>query len=166
MKFKPKKFLSLLTASLLAAGGLVGLAAAPAFADATAPATYLTYESQSHVSCGGCLGYEDTHTANQQADRDYSTWADYVNDGPAGGDASFGTMMIKGTKGNGASTISLGTLAATSSAVSSTTRTITLKFKAPAAGKSVRLDLTNDGYWATISATASTQTTPPAGSGL
>ena len=40
MKFKPKKFLSLLTASLLAAGGLVGLAAAPASAAAVVHTTF------------------------------------------------------------------------------------------------------------------------------
>ena len=42
MNFKPKKFLSLLTASLLAAGGLVGVAAAPASA---APVAHTTFES-------------------------------------------------------------------------------------------------------------------------
>jgi hypothetical protein len=160
MNFKPKKFLSLLTASLLAAGGLVGVAAAPAFADAAAPATYLTYEGETHVSQNGALGYEDLDPNDTNYyNRDFSTWGDYVNDGPSGGDSSFGTMMIKGTKGSGASVITIATLGATSSAVSSTTRTVTMKFKAPAASKSVRLDLKTDNYGTVISATANEQTT-------
>ena len=151
MHFKPKKFLSLLTASLLAAGGLVGVAAAPAQADAPAPATYLNYEGQGHVSVGGSLGYENP--------RDYSTWGDYVNDAPLGGDATLGTMVIKGTKGNGTSSIAIAALSSSNSLVSSTTRTVTMKFKAPETGKTVQLTLQNNDYSASISANSTTTTT-------
>ena len=160
MNFSFRKMTSLVTASLLAATGFVGLASSPAFADAAAPATYLNYEGQTVLGAGGSLGYEDVNPNDQNYwDRDYSTWGDYVSDAPTGGDATLGAISIKGTKGTGASSIAIGSIGAGSSLVSSSTRTVTMKYKAPAAGKSVRLDLQTNDYSATISATSTTQTT-------
>ena len=150
MHFKPKKFLSLLTASLLAAGGLVGLAAAPAMADAPAPATLFNYESNTVGQNGwaNMLGYTSAS--------DNSAWGNYV-DGAAGlpvGGSAAGTIGVKGQKGNAVSNTAVGSIADGSSLVSSTTLRATMNFYAPEAGKVVRLNITKNDYSGTQSADA------------
>lgn len=144
----------MLTSAVLLATSLVTFAAAPASADAPAPAILFDYESNS-VGMNGwsnMLGYSSAN--------DNSAWGNYV-DGttglPTGGSAN-GTKGVKAQKGNATSNTAIGSLANGSSLVSSTTRTVTMKFHAPEAGKTVQLQLTKDDYSSAQNATASAVT--------
>lgn len=155
MKFKNSKLASLLTSAALLATSLVAVTAAPASADAPAPAIIFDYEANT-VGMNGwsnILGYSSAN--------DNSAWGNYVDGGtglPAGG-SSYGTKGVKGQKGNATSNTAIGSIANGSSLVSSTTRTVTMKFYAPEAGKTVALQITKDDYSSGQTATASAVTT-------
>ena len=132
MNFKPKKFLSLLTASLLAAGGLVGVAAAPA--QAASPTTVFDFESNT-VGAGGW--------SNQFGfAADNNGWANTVDSStgmPASSPAA-GTKAIKATEGSGAySGTNVGGVATTDSLVGVGTMGASMVFYSPTAGATVRL---------------------------
>ncbi len=156
MNLSFRKIVSLATATLLTAAAFTGLAASPAMATAApAPATLFNYESNTVGSNGwaNMLGYTSAN--------DNSAWGNYV-DGttglPAGGSAS-GSIGVKAQKGNLISNSAIGSIANGSSLISSTTRTVTMNFYAPQAGKNVALNLTLDDYSGGISADASALTT-------
>ena len=153
MNFKNSKFASMLTSAVLLATSLVTLSAAPASADAPAPAILFDYESNT-VGMNGwsnVLGYTSAN--------DGSAWGNYVNASDQAGGSSYGTKMVKGQKGNATSNTAIGNIANGSSLVSSTTRTVTMKFYAPEAGKTVALQITKDDYSGGQSVTASATTT-------
>lgn len=131
MNFKPKKFLSLLTASLLAAGGLVGVAAP---AQAASPTTVFDFESNA-VGAGGwsnVFGFA----------ADNNGWANTVDAAtgmPASSPAA-GTKAIKATEGSGAySGTNVGGVATTDSLVGVGTMGASMVFYSPTAGATVRL---------------------------
>ena len=132
MNFKPKKFLSLLTASLLAAGGLVGLAAAPAQADS--PVTSFDFESNTV----GANGWSNMFGFSA----DNNGWANTVDSStgmPAGSPAA-GAKAIKATEGSGAySGTNLGGVATTSSLIGTGSMAASVVFYSPTAGTSLRL---------------------------
>lgn len=143
----------MLTSAVLLATSLVTLSAAPASADAPAPAILFDYESNT-VGMNGwsnVLGYTSAN--------DGSAWGNYVNASDQAGGSSYGTKMVKGQKGNATSNTAIGNIANGSSLVSSTTRTVTMKFYAPEAGKTVALQITKDDYSGGQSVTASATTT-------
>lgn len=152
MNFKNSKFASMLTSAVLLATSLVTLSAAPASADAPAPAILFDYESNT-VGMNGwsnVLGYTSAN--------DGSAWGNYVNASDQAGGSSYGTKMVKGQKGNATSNTAIGNIANGSSLVSSATRTVTMKFYAPEAGKTVALQITKDDYSGGQSVTASATT--------
>lgn len=152
MNFKNSKFASMLTSAVLLATSLVTLSAAPASADAPAPAVLFDYESNT-VGMNGwsnVLGYTSAN--------DGSAWGNYVNASDQAGGSSYGTKMVKGQKGNATSNTAIGNIANGSSLVSSTTRTVTMKFYAPEAGKTVGLQITKDDYSGGQTVTASSVT--------
>jgi len=154
MKLKNTRLASMLTSALLLATSLVTFAAAPASADAPAPVTLFDYESNT-VGANSWQSQGAYSTINNDA------WSNYVDRGtglPAGGSAT-GTKAVKGKKGNGVSNTRVGEIANGSSLVSSTSRTATMNFYAPESGKIVVLNITNDSYGNTQTATASSLTT-------
>lgn len=132
MNFKPKKFLSLLTASLLAAGGLVGIAAVPA--QAASPTTVFDFESNTVGANGwaNMFGFA----------ADNNGWANTVDSAtgmPANSPAA-GTKAIKATEGSGAySGTNVGGVATTDSLVGVGTMGASMVFYSPTAGATVRL---------------------------
>ena len=132
MNFKPKKFLSLLTASLLAAGGLVGLAAAPA--QAASPTTVFDFESNT-VGAGSWSNQFGFAQGN-------NGWANTVDSStgmPANSPAA-GTKAIKATEGSGAySGTNVGGVASTDSLLGVGTMAASMVFYSPTAGATVRL---------------------------
>ena len=132
MKFNVKKLTSLLTASLLLAGGLVGLSALPASADS--PITSFDFES-------------NTVGANSWANMfgfsaDNNGWAATVDSStgmPAGSPAG-GTKAIKATEGSGAySGTNVGSIAPTSSLIDVGSKAASVVFYSPTAGATLRL---------------------------
>ena len=153
MKFKNSKLASMLTSAVLLATSLVTLSAAPASADAPAPAIIFDYESNT-VGMNGwsnVLGYTSAN--------DGSAWGNYVPASDQAGGSSYGTKMVKGQKGNAVSNTAVGSIANGSSLISSTTRTATMRFYAAEAGKTVQLQVTKDDYSGAQNATASAVTT-------
>jgi hypothetical protein len=152
MKLKNSKLASMLTSAVLLATSLVTFAAAPASADAPAPAILFDYESNT-VGMNGwsnVLGYTSAN--------DGSAWGNYVAAADQAGGSSYGTKMVKGQKGNAVSNTAVGSIANGSSLISSTTRTVTMRFYAAEAGKTVQLQVTKDDYSAAQNATASAVT--------
>ena len=141
MKFKPKKFLSLLTASLLAAGGLVGLAAAPASAtDAPAPALLVNYENATLVQSP----WPSLTDLNFSADN--NGWTNYVADGDQPGGSVGSTKMLKGKMGSGGYSGTFLVKTTTDSLLSAAHPVVSMKFYAPAAGKVVRMTIESGDY--------------------
>ena len=142
----------MLTSTVLLATSLVTITAAPASADAPAPAIIFDYESNTVGMSGwsNVLGYTSAN--------DGSAWGNYVNASDQAGGSSYGTKMVKGQKGNATSNTAIGNIANGSSLISSTTRTVTMKFYAPEAGKTVALQVTKDDYSSGQTATASAVT--------
>lgn len=143
----------MLTSAVLLATSLVTLSAAPASADAPAPAIIFDYESNT-VGMNGwsnVLGYTSAN--------DGSAWGNYVPASDQAGGSSYGTKMVKGQKGNAVSNTAVGSIANGSSLISSTTRTATMRFYAAEAGKTVQLQVTKDDYSGAQNATASAVTT-------
>ena len=152
MLFKNSKFASMLTSAVLLATSLVTITAAPASADAPAPAIIFDYESNT-VGMNGWANVLGYTSAN-----DGSAWGNYVNASDQAGGSSYGTKMVKGQKGNATSNTAIGSIANGSSLISSTTRTVTMKFYAPEAGKTVALQVTKDDYSSGQTVTASATT--------
>ncbi len=149
MKLKNSKLASMLTSAVLLATSLVTFAAAPASADAPAPAILFDYESN-EIGMNGwsnVLGYTSAN--------DNSAWGNYVSAADQAGGSSYGTKMVKGQKGNAVSNTAIGSIANGSSLISSTTRIVTMRLYAPEAGKTVQLQLTKNDYSAAQNATAS-----------
>jgi hypothetical protein len=153
MKLKNTRLASMLTSALLLATSLVTFAAAPANADAPAPAIIFDYESNT-VGMNGWANVLGYTSAN-----DGSAWGNYVNASDQAGGSTYGTKMVKGQKGNATSNTAVGSIANGSSLISSTTRTATMRFYAPEAGKQVQLQVTKDDYSGGQSVTASAVTT-------
>lgn len=152
MLFKNSKFASMLTSAVLLATSLITITAAPASADAPAPAIIFDYESNT-VGMNGWANVLGYTSAN-----DGSAWGNYVNASDQAGGSSYGTKMVKGQKGNATSNTAIGSIANGSSLISSTTRTVTMKFYAPEAGKTVALQVTKDDYSSGQTVTASATT--------
>ena len=141
MNFKPKKFLSLLTASLLAAGGLVGLAAAPALAvDAPAPALLVDYETATLVQSP----WPSLTDLNFSADG--NGWTNYVADSDQAGGSVGSTKMLKGKMGSGAYSGTFLVKTTTNSLLSAAHPVVAMKFWAPAAGKVVSMTIESGDY--------------------
>ena len=124
MSLNFKKLASLLTSSLLVAGGLVGLATSPASA---APIVF-DYESSTPVAdpWPNIFGFSEFGNG----------WGNIVTDQPAGSPVS-GTKVIKATEGGGAySGTNVGSGA---NLVSSSQKIASVVFYAPTAGETLRL---------------------------
>jgi hypothetical protein len=125
MSFNFRKLASLLTSSLLVAGGLVGLAAAPANAVNT---VVFDYESNTV----GANGWSNVFGFAENGDG----WANTVNDQPANSPVA-GVKAIKATEGSGAySGTNVGSGA---NLVNSSNKLASVVFYSPTAGETLRL---------------------------
>ncbi len=126
MKLNLKKLASLLTSSLLVAGGLVGLAATPAKAVAT------TFDFESNTA--GANGWGNVFGFAENG----NGWGNTVTDQPVGSPVA-GAKAIKATEGSGAySGTNVGSIATNASLVSST-KIASVVFYSPLAGETLRL---------------------------
>ena len=150
MNYKFKKLASLLTSSLLAAAGLVGLTAVPAHA--ASPVTIWDYESSPLVASPwpNLYGFS----------ADNNGWANIVGVGPS--DMPYGSggdRGIKATEGSGSySGTNLGSIGATDSLLSSSNLMVVVEFYAPASGETVRMKVEDNGSTTSIFADATTST--------
>jgi predicted nucleic acid-binding Zn finger protein len=141
MNFKPKKFLSLLTASLLAAGGLVGVVAAPAQAvDAPAPALLVDYENATLVQSPW------PSLTDLNFSEGGNGWTNYVAAGDQPGASAGSTKMLKGKMGSGAYSGTFLVKTTTNSLLSAAKPVVSMKFYAPEAGKIVRMTIESGDY--------------------
>lgn len=148
MNHRLKKLASLLTSSLLATAGLVGLSAAPAHA--ANPVTIWDYESSPLVAnpWPNLYGYS----------ADNNGWANIVAVGPSDMPYGSGGMRgIKAVEGSGSySGTNLGSIAATDSLINSNAMMSIVEFYAPASGETVRMKLEDNGSTTSIFADATT----------
>ena len=141
MKFRPKKFLSLVTASLLAAGGLVGIAAAPAFAvDAPAPALLVDYEDKTLVQSP----YPSLTDLNFSEGN--NGWTNFVANGDQPNGSIGSTKMMKAVMGSGAYSGTFLVKTTTDSLLSAAQPVVSMKLWAPVAGKVVRMTIESGDY--------------------
>ena len=164
MKFNVKKLTSLLTASLLTAGGLVGLSAVPAFAtDAAAPALLFDFESSTLVqSPWNSLPGFNFSQAEDNGAYAHAGWTNYVADAEKTGGSVGSTKMLKAHNGSGAySGAYLVKTNTSDSLLSAAQPVVSMKFWAPAAGKIVSMTIEHGDYpsnTGTISVNASATT--------
>ena len=141
MNFKPKKFLSLLTASLLAAGGLVGVAAAPAHAvDAPAPALLVDFEDKTLVQAP----YPSLTDLNFSENN--NGWTNFVANADQANGSIGSTKMMKAVMGSGAYSGTFLVKTTTNSLLSADQPVVSMKLWAPVAGKVVRMTIESGDY--------------------
>ncbi|MCX8530083.1 MAG: hypothetical protein ORN27_08475, partial [Rhodoluna sp.] len=141
MNFNFKKLTSLLTASLLTAGGLVGLTALPAHAvDAPAPALLVDYENTTLVQ-NPWPSLTDLNFSEYN-----NGWSNYVANGDQPGGSTGSTKMLKGKMGGGAYSGTFLVKTTTNSLLSAAQPVVSMKFYAPEAGKVVRMTIESGDY--------------------
>jgi hypothetical protein len=142
MKFNVKKLTSLLTASLLTAGGLVGLAAQPAHAsDAPAPALLLDFENSTLVQSPwpSLPGWQFSGDGD-------NGWVNYVPDADKTGGSAGSTKMLKTAMGSGSYSGTFIAKTTTDSLLSAAHPVVSMKLWAPNAGKIVRMTIQSGDY--------------------